>query len=95
MITEKQLWEVNQLIKKRNKLRTLLSRLDSPHVETTVGLVTINSASKERVSGLSDEAEDFHREFPEAEKKLKEQVRIMLENRVSELNQEIAKYVKE
>lgn len=93
MLTEKQLQEANRLIKKRDMLTHVLRGLDSPNVETTVGLVGAFHGHNSSSVKLGDDAEWFHRELRDVEKQLKQQLRGKLMEKHGEITAELAKLV--
>lgn len=92
MITEKQLNRANLLIEQRDRIAHILRGFDSPHVETTVGLVDINSARKHETQE-SDDATWLHGRLPDIEKRLKETARGMLEEEAGKIRAELANLI--
>lgn len=92
MITEKQLKRANLLIDQRDRIAHILRGFDSPHVETTIGLVDVNSASKHETRENND-ATWLHRKLPDIEKRLKETARGMLEEEAGKIRAELANLI--
>lgn len=85
MIDEKKLQAINEKIESKKEIRDILRGFESPHVETTVGLIAVNSASKHK-TGQSDAADWLHRNLPKVEAELKERARAILEREIAEID---------
>lgn len=89
MITEHQLQQANTLIEKKNAIKRILFGFDSPHVETTLGLVGINAAALHKVEA-NDQAEWFHMKLPKIEKQIKCFARGLLEEEQGRIQAELS-----
>ncbi len=92
MITRKEFEEADNLYSRRDHLKHILRGFDSPHVETTVGLVDVNSASKHETS-KNDDATWLHLCFPKIEKELKEIARGLIEKELGRIHAELAQII--
>ena len=89
MITKSQLKTATTLTSKKDKIKEILRKFDSPHVETTVGLVNINGAQKSEVQEC-DEARFLHRSLANVEKELKEHAISLLAREIEKINLELS-----
>ena len=82
MITSKELKRANELVDQINRLEEILRHFDSPYVETTIGLVTVNAASKHK-TGESEDANYFQSEHQDMVTALKNICRKKIEEKVA------------
>jgi len=85
MIDENILKAISEKAAARAEIREILRGFECPHVETTVGLITVNSASKYKTDA-SDSADWLHRNLPKVETELKECARAILEREIAEID---------
>ena len=93
MLTKEELLEANRLIDLIDDIEEILRGFKSRYVETTVGLVSVNSASKTKTK-QSDFADAFHNQHKDIEKDLKEVCAGLLENKKANLKAKLGKYIK-
>lgn len=94
MLTKKELNEANRIIDLVADIDNILRGFESPHVETTIGLVSINSASKHKVSE-SEYAGNFHNTHQDIEKALKQMCTVLLKAERVKLKAKLAKFIKQ
>jgi len=92
MITEEEFKKTKALFSERDRLLDILRGFESPYIETTVGLVSVNSASKNDTDE-NDNSSYFHFNYPEIEKKLKEITRGLIEQELGAIRVELARFV--
>lgn len=92
MLTMKELNKANEIIKKINELKDILNSMDSTHVETTVGLIDINSAATHQVQKCEMSAL-FRNRNPEIERELKTRAIALINEKISKLRAELSEYV--
>jgi hypothetical protein len=85
MIDEKKLEAINQKMEAKKTILHILRGFESPYVETTIGLVAVNSASKHKTTE-SDDADWLHQNCPRIEAELKERARAILEREIAEID---------
>ena len=85
MIDEKKLQAITEKIEAKKQIRHILRGFESPYVETTVGLIAVNSASKCKTIP-SDDADWLHQNCPKIEAELKERARAILEREIAEID---------
>lgn len=92
MLTIKELEKANEIIRKIDDLKDILNSMDSKHVETTIGLIDVNSAAKHQAQKC-DKATMFHQQNPEIEKELKSRAAALISEKISRLRAELSEYV--
>jgi hypothetical protein len=85
MIDEKLLKRINEKVELRTRIKHVLRGFESPYVETTVGLLCVNGASKNTTSS-SDDANWLHNGLPKIEGELKERAAALLNKEISEID---------
>lgn len=94
MINKGEFRRAKELESRIYDLENILSRMQSPYVETTVGLVNVNSASQKKVDP-SDEADAFHEYYPHIETELKKRCRVLIIHEKEKLESELRTLVAE
>jgi hypothetical protein len=84
MINKKTLDEINSKLEAKQHAEEILRAFESPYVETTVGLVEVNSASKHEAKH-SDHATWLHRHHPQIEAALKAHAAGMLKVEIGKI----------
>lgn len=92
MITIKQLQKANEIISEMDDLKDILNAMDSKHVETTIGLIDVNSAAKHQAQNC-DKATLFHQRNPEIEKELKARAWALISEKIARLKADLSEYV--
>lgn len=92
MITRDELQKVNGLRHDRDNLDSLLRSFESEYVKAEVGIVCINSASKNNTQP-SDDAKFFHNEMKHIVTKLNKLALKELKHELAKVELEIAKYI--
>jgi len=85
MINKALLAKINEKIEAKNRIEELLRSFESPYVETTVGLIEVNSTSPHEAKE-SDEATWLHRQFPAIEKELKARTAALLKAEAAKID---------
>ena len=85
MIDKSVLSQINAKIETKNHIEEVLRSFESPYVETTVGLIEVNSASQHEAKH-SDEATWLHRTFPQIEKELKTRTTALLKAEAAKID---------
>ena len=84
MIDKNKLSQINAKITAKQRIEELLRSFESPYVETTVGLIEVNSASPHEAKH-SDDATWMHRQYPEIEKELKARTTALLKGEIAKI----------
>lgn len=92
MLTKGQLYLVNELVESVSRIDEILRGMESKYVETTIGLVDINSASKHEVKSC-DRAKWLHCDHEDIEKELKARCRELLIAKKAALNAKLSEYI--
>ena len=92
MITEEELQKVNALRELRWDLDYLLQSFKSPYVSASVGIIDLNSASRETPKP-SDQGKFFHKEMKPLVVRLNKVVRQQLKLKIASIDVELGRYV--
>jgi len=92
MISKNELNAANSIIEEIGIIKEILRGFDSPHIETTIGLIDINSATRHEAK-YCNEATWFHNNFRDYEKRLKLQTVIFLNDKIQSLETELSEYI--
>lgn len=85
MIDKNTLTQINAKVEAKQRIEEILRGFESPYVETTIGLVEINSASKHEAKN-SEDATWFHWRLPEIEKELKTRAAALLRGEIAKID---------
>jgi len=92
MISEGELRLVNDLNQKKMQVHTLIQRMKSPYVKSSIGIVDINSASP-REPKPSEYSRFFNNEMSDFMEELNERLMSQLECDLKKIDADIAKYI--
>ena len=86
MIDQRTLTQINAKLEAKRRIEQVLRDFENRYVETTVGLIKINSASKCRALHCEEHATWMHCEFPEIEAELKARTAALLRSEVAKID---------
>ncbi len=92
MLTIEQLQKANEILSEIDDLKDILNAMDSKYVETTIGLVDVNSSSKHKTQPC-EKATLFHQRNPEIEKELKSRAWALISQKIARLKADLSEYV--
>ncbi len=84
MIDKNKLSQINEKIEAKQRIEEILRSFESPYVETTVGLIEVNSASRNEAKH-SDDATWLHLQYPEIECELKARATALLKGEIAKI----------
>ena len=94
MLTKEELNEANRIIDMVEDIDRILRSFESIYVETTIGLVSINLASKHKVEE-SEYAGNFHNCYKDIEIYLKQMCAVLLKAERVKLKAKLGKFIKQ
>lgn len=84
MIDKRKLADINKAVEAKQHIEEVLRQFESPYVETTVGLIEVNSASRHEACH-SSHATWLHNQYPHIENELKARTAALLKGELAKI----------